>query len=552
MILLQSDSFFWDDSSLSYWVLVSFIIGLVVYRIFIHPQRNRKTSSEAEVDNSLYRNQKSPLESTLRDLIWGLDIHHINSDRFSSPLLAAIFTKIQLTLTIIALTFIVLFFANGGWQGGLIILGITAFFLGGYSSQYIRIWKKELGGKDILTGLYWYHKDHDKSLMHLKKASEVNDDPFMSYIIAHDLKLVESRKSEEEQDYSEVIGWFEQIVNNSNYDIKESLQGLISSLNRNHQYEEALSYLPKYEEEYGSELPWEYQIAYRGLAERYELQCNLERAIEYYEKALEIEGDKTQPFVYCVILSKLIFFYAMSEEFAQSKDNAKKLTHTYLLDEYQNRPSKFPETYNEFIEMVSLPFKMTNEMDGYVSMLFEGIETDGSGKTHKRVKLYLAKFLRVAGRAKKAEALDLDLLENHGENMPEERSGKDYRPSPLEMSIGQWNWDQVIAICDEKLLEENPQNKPYYYRTLLKALLYKGKLNESLLNLDSLLELKRSDSTIYMNEEDYRFFAKLYQAGCMKEKAIEIYQMWIAKEERSSYVDEDKIRRINKKIRQLT
>lgn len=543
MILLQGNPNLGANNSLIGWGLLLLIIGIVVYRIFIYPRLNRTTPNKEESEGTVQKGKSSPLENKLGRLVKGLDGQLINSARFESPLLAAIFTKTPLRLTIAALIFIVVLFIWGEWQAGLIMLGIVALILLFHSIGYISIWRKEEGGKDILTGLYWYYKDAEKSLEYLVKASEANNDPFIASLIAKKLDKIESLKPEEEREYSEAINWYEQAVNNPRYDIRESLDALIWLKIGEGEYEDALHYLTILQIEYEVESLKEYSAAYFGLAEKREYQCDLQEAIEYYEKALEINQDVNH-YLHYQIISKLTFLYGQIGDFTQSKARANQLLRLYLEGRYKIG-------FNEFIEEASYPFKSTSDIDGFISMLSEGISRNASEEMSIEFKSFLAEFLRATGRTEQAEGYEQDLLQNHGKKLSTDRQRKGNQPNLLHTSESKWDWDQVIAICDEAI-QESQGDKTYYYRTLIKALFYKGNSKEALDNLDTLIGLKMNDSSIYFSDEDFSLFARLYQAGCQNDKAIKAYKMWIAKEEKGTYSSEEKTKWIEKQIKQLS
>lgn len=603
MIYLQIPSQPTDVEPISIisWLLLFLIIGIVVYRILNDPVLRQSIFKKKESDDTVQRGKKSPLESLLRNLVRGLDGQLINSARFKSPLLAAIFTKTQLRITTFALILVAVLFILGAWEGGLLALGIVALALWGHSSQYTYVWKKEEGGKDILTGLYWYYKDSEKSLQYLMKASEVNNDPFMAYLIAEELKSIESWKPEEERSYSEAIYWYERVVERSKYDIRESLNSLNSLKIQEGQYEDALRHLDTLKDEYEVESPMRYSAAYFGIGEENELQCKLDEAIEYYKQALEIFPE-LQSNIPCIITSKLTFLYSRIGEFDNSKTTAEQLLKFYLAGEFQNKLSTSNQTFNEFIEEISYPFKCTADIEGFVTMLSQGINSNTSEEMAVKFQSYLVKFLRRAGRIEQAEVFEQNLLKNHEKNIHYDRGfdhlksaqsqlkkpssvitdmenlelyrmgyydrffenlkylfdnnediqAKDYHHILLGFSLSRWEWDQVITICDEGLAEEDQNNIYHYYRALIKALLYKGKLDEALVNLGSLIELQNQDNSFGLPDEDFHLFARLYQADCQKGKAIKIYEMWMAKENKGSYISEDKIRWIKKKIQQLS
>lgn len=493
MILLQTGFLLRENDSSFSWILLFLIIGLVVYRIFISLNLHQTSLKKEESGDIVQRGKKSPLENLLHSLVRGLDGQLINSARFESPLLAAIFTKTQLRITTYSLILVAVLFILGAWQVGLLALGIITFGLWFHSSRYTYVWKKEEGGKDILTGLYWYYKDVEKSLEYLMKASDINSDPFIAYLIAKKLDKIESLKPEEERACSDAIDWYEQVVEHSKYDIKESLNSLIWLKIQEGQYEDALHYLAILKSEYEVESPRGYLAAYFGLGEENELQSNLDEAIEYYEQALEISPE-LQSNIPCIITSKLTFLYSRIGEFNNSKAKAEQLLKFYLAGEFQNKKSTSKPTFNEFIEDVSYPFKCTADIEGFVSMLSRGINSNTSEEMVIKLKSYLAEFLRAVRRKEQTDVIKDDLL---------------------EVSKSKWDWDQVITICDERI-PENQGNKTYYYLALIKALLYKGKLDEALVNLDSLIELQNQDNSFKLPDEDFHLFARLYQTGCQK------------------------------------
>ncbi|MCI5091183.1 tetratricopeptide repeat protein [Phaeodactylibacter sp.] len=543
MILLQGNLSPGANTPLMSWILLFLIVGIVVYRILIYPRLNRTTPKKGVSEDKVQKGKSSPLENKLGSLVKGLDGQLINSARFESPLLAAIFTKTPLQLTIAALIFIIFLFIWGEWQAGLIMLGIVALVLLFHSIRYISIWRKEEGGKDILNGLYWYYKDAQKSLDYLIKASEANDDPFIASLIAKKLDKIESLKPEEEREYSEAINWYEQVVNNPRYDISGSLDTLIWLKIGEGEYEDALHYLTILQSKYEVQSPKEYSAAYLGLAEKREFQCDVQEAIEYYEKALEID-QAVNPYLHYEIISKLTFLYGQIGDFTQSKAKANQLLKLYL-------EGKYKIGFREFIEEASYPFKSTSDIDGFVLMLSEGLNANATEDISIEFKSYLAAFLRAAGRPQQAEVFEQDLLQNHGKKLSADIQRKGNQPNLLHTSEGKWDWDQVIAICDEAI-QESQGDKTYYYRSLIKALFYKRNSKEALDNLDTLIGLKMNDSSIYFSDEDFRLFANLYQAGCQNDKAIEVYKMWLASEEKGSSIGEDKVRWIESRIKQLS
>jgi tetratricopeptide (TPR) repeat protein len=532
-----------DLTSIISWILLLILVSLVIYRVFIFPRLNRTIPKKEESEDTFQRGGNSPLENTLGNLVKGLDGQLINSARFESPLLAAIFTKTPLRLTIAALIFIIVLFIWGEWQAGLITLGLVALILLFHSIRYISIWRKEEGGKDILTGLYWYYKDAEKSLEYLVKASEANSDPFIASLIARKLDKIESLKPEEEREYSEAINWYEQAVNNPRYDIRESLDALIWLKIGEGEYEDALHFLTILQSKYDVQPPKEYSATYFGLAEKRECQCDLQEAIEYYEKALEID-QAVNPYLHYEIISKLVLLYGQIGDFTQSKSRANQLLRFYLEGRYKIG-------FDEFIEEASYPFKSTSDIDGFISMLSEGISRNASEEMSIEFKSFLAEFLRATGRTEQAEGYEQDLLQNHGKKLSTDRQRKGNQPNLLHTSESKWDWDQVIAICDEAI-QESQGDKTYYYRTLIKALFYKGNSKEALDNLDTLIGLKMNDSSIYFSDEDFSLFARLYQAGCQNDKAIEVYKMWLASEEKGTSIGEDKVRWIESRIKQLS
>lgn len=550
MILLQATAFDGDNSSPFKWILSLILICLVVYRIFIYPRLNRTTPKKEASEDTVQRDRNSPLEDLLGNLVRGLDGELINSTRFKSPLLAAIFTKRFIWATFFTLSLTVFVFVIGDWQASLVMLGMGVLVLWEHSHQYIYVWEKKEGGKDILTGLYWYYKDSEKSLQYLMKANVVNSDPFIAYLIAEKLYKIESRKHEEERTYSLAIDWYEQVIEHSKYDIRESLNILSYLKIQEGEYEDALYHLATLKDAYGIEYPRRYLAAYLGLGEKDELKCDLEGSIEYYEQASKIDPE-LQPDISCIITSKLTFLYSKTEEFNNSKAKAEQLLKFYLAGEFQNKLSTSKPTFYEFIEEVSYPFKCTADIEGFVSMLSQGINNNTSEEMAVEFKSYLVKYLRRAGRIEQAEAFEQDLFRNHGKNLAVDSQRKNSQPDLLEISKSAWNWDQVIAICDERI-PENQGNKPYYYLTLIKALIYKGKLDEAFLHLDSLIELQSQENSFYLPDEDFHLFARLYQADCKKGKAIKIYEMWMAKENKGSYVRKDKIKWMKKKIKELS